>query len=68
MLTQRDHTAVFEASPDAMLVVDSDGVVRDLNRQALAMFGWSREEMVGSPVGRLVPAASRSRHAKGRKV
>ncbi|MCY3942233.1 MAG: PAS domain S-box protein [Gemmatimonadetes bacterium] len=62
MLTQKDHAAVFEASPDAMLVVDSDGVVRDLNRQALAMFGWSREELEGCPVERLVPAASRSRH------
>lgn len=66
MLTQRDHTAVFEASPDAMLVVDSDGMIRDLNRQALAMFGWSREELEGSPVERLVPAASRSRHRRHR--
>ena len=62
MLTQRDYTAVFDASPDAMLVVDSQGVIRDLNRQAVAMFGWSREEMVGCPVERLVPAASRGRH------
>lgn len=35
MLTQRDQTAVFEASPDAMLVVVSGGVIRDLDRQAL---------------------------------
>ena len=67
MLAQRDHTAVFEASPDAMLVVDSSGVIRDLNRQAVAMFGWSREEMVGSPVERLVPAASRGRHQRHRQ-
>ena len=67
MLNQGDHTAVFEASPDAMLVVDSDGVIQDLNRQALAMFGWSRQEMVGSPVERLVPAANRSRHQRHRQ-
>ena len=66
LLTDRDYRAVFEASPDAMLVVDSDGVIRDLNPRALAMFGWSREEMEGSGVERLVPAASRSRHEQHR--
>ena len=67
MLTQRDHAAVFEASPDAMLVVDSGGVIRDLNGPALAMFGWSREEIVGSAVERLVPAARRGRHRRHRQ-
>ena len=66
MLTDRDYRAVFEASPDAMLIVDSDGVILDLNPQALAMFGWSREEMEGSGVERLVPAGSRARHQEHR--
>ena len=66
MLTDRDYRAVFEASPDAMLIVDSSGVIRDLNPQALSMFGWSREEMEGSGVERLVPAARRSRHEQHR--
>ena len=30
------------------------------------MFGWSREEMEGSGVERLVPAASRRRHERHR--
>ena len=67
LLTDRDYQAVFEASPDAMLVVDSEGVIRDLNPQALSMFGWSREEMEGSGVERLVPAASRGRHRQHRQ-
>ena len=62
MLDQRDHTAVFEASPDAMLVVDAEGKIRDLNRRAVEMFGYGREEIEGSPVERLVPEASRGRH------
>ena len=66
LLTDRDYRAVFEASPDAMLIVDSGGLIRDLNPQALTMFGWSREEMEGSSVERLVPAASRSRHEQHR--
>ncbi len=67
MLTDRDYRAVFEASPDAMLIVDSDGAILDLNPQALSMFGWTREEMEGSPVERLVPAGSRVRHQEHRR-
>ena len=66
VLTDGHYRAVFEASPDAMLVVDSSGVIRDLNPQAVSMFGWSREEMEGSGVERLIPAASRSRHERHR--
>ena len=47
--------------------LDSDGVIRDLNPQALAMFGWIRGEMVGARVERLVPAASRRRHRQHRR-
>ncbi len=67
VLTDRDYRAVFEASPDAMLIVDSNGVIRDLNPQAIATFGWSREEIEGSGVERLVPAGSRGRHRQHRR-
>ena len=67
LLKQGDYTAVFEASPDAMLVVDSEGMIRDLNRQAVAMFGWSREDIEGAPVERLVPTASRDLHRRHRR-
>ncbi|MCE2397921.1 MAG: PAS domain S-box protein [Gemmatimonadetes bacterium] len=66
LLCNRDYRAVFEASPDATLVVDAEGVIRDLNPQALAMFGWTREEMAGSQVEMLVPTASRGRHEQHR--
>ena len=61
MLSDRDYRAVFEASPDAVLIVDANGVIRDVNPRAQAMFGWSRQEMEGSRVERLIPAASRGR-------
>ena len=67
MLKQGDYTAVFEASPDAMLVVDPEGMIRDLNRQAVVMFGWSREEIEGSAVERLIPAATRDLHRNHRR-
>lgn len=67
MLVDEDYRAVFEASPDATLIVDSHGIIRDLNRQALVMFGWNREEMLGSPVERLVPKANSGRHREHRR-
>ena len=67
MLSDRDYRAVFEAAPDAVLIVDANGMIRDVNPRALAMFGWSREEMEGSRVERLIPAAARDQHRQHRQ-
>jgi len=67
MLSDRDYRTIFDASPDATLVVDADGVVRDLNSQALVMFGWTRQEIEGAPVERLIPEGSRAQHVRERQ-
>ena len=67
MLTDRDYRTVFKASPDAMLIVDADGVIQDLNPQAVKTFGWSDEEMKGLAVERLVPQESRDEHLQHRR-
>ena len=36
MLADSDYRTAFEASPDATFVVDSGGVIRDLNLRALS--------------------------------
>lgn len=46
---------LLESSPDAMLVVDDQGVVRRLNERVVDMFGHSREELMDGPVERLLP-------------
>ena len=63
-----DFEAIFEASPDAILLVDADGLIRGVNPQAEVMFGWSREEMVGEPVEMLVPRALRDDHQRHRSA
>lgn len=67
VLTDRDYRTVFEASPDATLIVDADGVIQDLNLQAVKMFGWSADEMQGLAVERLVPPESRDEHLQHRR-
>lgn len=61
------YRAVFEASPDATLIVDSGGLIVDVNEQAVRMFGWSREALTGFRVERLVPEGKRGPHLEHRR-
>lgn len=45
---------VIETAHDGFIAFDDHGVVSDWNHQAEEIFGWSRLEAVGSPVGELV--------------
>ncbi|MCE9573074.1 MAG: PAS domain S-box protein [Deltaproteobacteria bacterium] len=54
--------ALLEAAPDAMVIVGIDGSIVLVNRQAEAMFGYSRAELVGQPIEMLVPEHERDRH------
>lgn len=55
--------AIVEASPDALIMVDSDGAIEVVNRQAEAMFGYERSELVGRPVEVLLPDRHGAAHA-----
>lgn len=51
---------------DAVIAMDEDGLVVEFNPAAEKMFGWSRAEAMGRPLGELiVPPALRDRHAEG---
>jgi PAS domain S-box-containing protein len=54
--------SLFEAVPDACLIVDAAGVILDLNREVERMFGYARDELVGRSVEVLVPDAMRTQH------
>jgi diguanylate cyclase (GGDEF)-like protein/PAS domain S-box-containing protein len=53
---------LFEAAPDAIVAVDRRGLIRFVNRQAEARFGYQREEMIGKPLEMLVPERFRDIH------
>jgi len=57
---------LLEGAPDAMLCVDQDGEIVLANAQAERVFGYSRDELVGSPVDMLVPDAVRAAHPRRR--
>jgi PAS domain S-box-containing protein len=45
--------AVFEGTPDALLLIDNTAVYVDANPAACELFAMKREEIVGAPVGSL---------------
>lgn len=55
--------SIFEQVSDAILVVDSKGVVDTMNRAAEQMLGSTKKEWIGKSISRLVPQTK----AKGRE-
>jgi PAS domain S-box-containing protein len=53
---------VFEAFPDAVIVVDEDGNIQLVNAQAELMFGYHRKELFDKPIETLLPEEIRERH------
>ena len=53
---------VVEAAPSAMIMVNKDGCITLVNTQAEAVFGYSRQELIGRTVETLIPERFRSHH------
>ncbi|HUB04403.1 MAG TPA: PAS domain-containing protein, partial [Solirubrobacteraceae bacterium] len=58
--------AIIEIAQSAFVTLDADGLVREWNRRATELFGYSREEAVGAELaGLIVPERYRDRHREG---
>lgn len=66
---QRQETlraVMTEVALDAIIVLDEQGIAQDFNPAAEAIFGRSRQEVIGRPIGELiVPARLRQGHDAG---
>jgi diguanylate cyclase (GGDEF)-like protein/PAS domain S-box-containing protein len=60
--------ALLDASPDAVLIVDSAGLVVALNRRTESLFGIPGERLRGHPIETLVPPRLREAHAAARSA
>jgi PAS domain S-box-containing protein len=59
---------LLEAAPDAIMQVDQEGRIILVNRVTEEMFGYSREELLGQPVERLIPSELHSAHVGHRAL
>jgi PAS domain S-box-containing protein len=59
---------LLEASPNAVLVVDSDGTILLASAAVRKLFGYEPEEVLGKPVEMLVPEQLRSLHERHRRA
>src|SRR5437764_656421 len=53
---------VVESAPNAMVMINDQGIIEMVNAQAERVFGYERAEMLGQPVEMLVPERYRHNH------
>lgn len=61
------YRAIFESAPDGIVVVDRNGVIKEMNGAAEELFGYDRHELRGRAVEMLVPESSRDTHVRERE-
>lgn len=60
--TEARNRVIVETAQDAFILLNTQGVITEWNRQAEVIFGWSHQEAVGAVLAeRILP--SRDRHA-----
>ncbi|SFK72043.1 PAS domain S-box-containing protein [Nitrosomonas aestuarii] len=61
------HLAV-EASPNGIVMTDQKGKIVMVNAATERFFGYSRQELIGQPVEKLIPARHHQKHPEYRQV
>ena len=54
--------AIHDAVPEAMIVIDVNGIIQSYNAEAERLFGFAASEVVGNKVNMLMPQPHRDRH------
>src|SRR5438132_14305019 len=66
-LAEEKFRLVLDAAPNAMIMVDSAGVISFANAPAATVFGYSLSELIGRDIETLIPERFRDRHVGYRK-
>lgn len=62
-----EFRALLDVVAEGVILVDSEGRIRHLNRQAEVLFGFERTELINQPVELLIPERFRDAHVRYRE-
>ena len=60
------HSALLDALPDGVVIVDGEGRIVDFNVRAQGLFGYTRADVVGESVELLIPNRFHEQHVVDR--
>ena len=60
--SQKRFRTLLESAPDAMVIIEASGEIVMVNRRAEELFGYSRDELTGQPIEKLMPQRFREQH------
>ena len=52
---ERKFRTLLESSPDALVISDANAIITVVNRQAVQLFGYAPDELIGQPFDVLLP-------------
>lgn len=58
----------FESAPDAMMTTDQEGCILEVNAETEKQFGYTRQELIGEPVEKLIPLRFRETNQREREA
>lgn len=57
---------IVDTALDAVVTINADGIVTGWSRQAVSVFGWSQEDIMGQPISAaIIPPRYRAAHGRG---
>lgn len=67
IIPEKDNLCLqlIERTPDAVLFSDREGIIRQWNSGAEAIFGWSADQALGKSLELIIPEKLRDRHWEG---
>ncbi|WP_341502460.1 histidine kinase dimerization/phosphoacceptor domain -containing protein [Gallaecimonas sp. GXIMD4217] len=64
--SESQSRTLLEMAPEAVILVDQDGIISYANRRTRTLFGYEQLELLGQPVEVLIPAKLRDVHRRHR--